>query len=45
MRGGDRGHTVSRRFPPARPVKSVGEDLRLNRALWVLTERLGQLVS
>jgi hypothetical protein len=28
-----------------RPVKSVGEDIRLNRALWTLTERLAELLS
>jgi hypothetical protein len=28
-----------------RPVKSVAEDLRLNRALWTLTEKLAVAVS
>jgi hypothetical protein len=45
LRGGDRGRTTTGRRTTTRPVKSVGEDLRLNRALWTLTERLAELVS
>jgi hypothetical protein len=45
LRGGDRGRAASGRRVTTRPVKSVGEDLRLNRALWTLTERLADLVS
>jgi hypothetical protein len=28
-----------------RPVRSVGEDVRLNRARWTLAERLAEAVS
>ena len=45
LRGGDRGRTSTGRRTTTRPVKSVGEDLRLNRALWTLTERLAEIVS
>ena len=45
LRGGDRGRAATGRRTTTRPVKSVGEDVRLNRALWTLAERLGQLVS
>jgi hypothetical protein len=36
---------VTGRRTTTRPVKRVGEDLRLNRALWTLTERLAAIVS
>jgi hypothetical protein len=45
LRGGDRGRAATGRRVTTRPVKSVGEDLRLNRALWTLTERLAEIVS
>jgi hypothetical protein len=45
LRGGDRGRAATGRRTTTRPVKSVGEDIRLNRALWTLAEKLGQLVS
>jgi hypothetical protein len=45
LRGGDRGRAATGRRTTTRPVKSVGEDLRLNRALWTLTERLAEAVS
>jgi hypothetical protein len=45
IRGGDRGRASTGRRTTTRPVRSVGEDLRLNRALWTLTERLAQIVS
>jgi hypothetical protein len=45
LRGGDRGRAASGRRTTIRPVRSVGEDLRLNRALWTLAERLAALVS
>ena len=45
LRGGDRGRASTGRRTTTRPVKSVGEDLRLNRALWTLTEKLAALVS
>jgi hypothetical protein len=45
LRGGDRGRSASGRRTTTRPVKSVGEDLRLNRALWTLTEKLAEAVA
>lgn len=45
IRGGDRGYSASGRRSTTRPVKSVGEDLRLNRALWTLTEKMAELVG
>jgi hypothetical protein len=45
LRGGDRGRSASCRRATTRPVKSVAEDLRLNRALWTLTEKLAEAVS
>jgi hypothetical protein len=45
LRGGDRGRATTGRRTTTRPVKSVGEDLRLNRALWTLTEKLAEAVS
>jgi hypothetical protein len=45
LRGRDRGHSASGRRTTTRTVKSVGENLRLNRALWTLTERLAAAVS
>ena len=45
LRGGDRGRAATGRRTTTRPVKSVGEDLRLNRALWTLAERLAEAVS
>jgi hypothetical protein len=45
LRGGDRVRSASGRRTTTRPVKSVAEDLRLNRALWTLTERLAAAVS
>ena len=45
LRGGDRGRAATGRRTTTRPVKSVGEDLRLNRALWTLAERLADAVS
>jgi hypothetical protein len=45
LRGGDRGRAASGRRTTTRPVKSVAEDVRLNRALWTLTERLAEAVS
>ena len=45
MRGGLRGHSPSGRRSTTRPVKSVGEDLRINRALWRLTEEMARLAG
>jgi Domain of unknown function (DUF932) len=45
MKGGLRGRAETGRRVTTRPVKSVGEDVRMNRALWVLTERLAEIVK
>jgi hypothetical protein len=45
IRGGDRGRASTGRRTTTRPVKSVNEDIRLNRALWALTERMAELLS
>jgi Domain of unknown function (DUF932) len=45
MRGGLRGRSESGRRSTTRPIKSVGEDLRINRALWRLTEEMQKIVS
>jgi hypothetical protein len=45
LRGGDRGRAATGRRTTTRPVKSVGEDLRLNRALWTLAERMAELAG
>jgi hypothetical protein len=45
LRGGDRGRAAIGRRTTIRPVRSVGEDLRLNRALWALAERMAELAS
>ena len=45
MRGGLTGrHPETRRHTTTQPVKSVSEDLRLNRAIWTLTEKMAELV-
>lgn len=43
IRGGVRGRSVSGRRMSTRPIASVSEDIRLNKALWVLTEKLREL--
>jgi hypothetical protein len=45
IRGGLRGYSESGRRTTTRPIKSVSEDVRLNRALWKLTERMAELAS
>jgi hypothetical protein len=45
LRGGDRGRAATGRRTTTRPVKSVTEDLRLNRALWRLAEALAAAVN
>jgi len=45
IKGGLPGRASTGRRSTTRPVKSVGEDLRLNKALWVLTEKLAAIVS
>ncbi|TVP80705.1 DUF932 domain-containing protein [Thioalkalivibrio sp.] len=43
LKGGLRGQSRSGRLVRTRPVKSVTEDVRLNRALWKLAERFAEL--
>ncbi|HSH28980.1 MAG TPA: DUF932 domain-containing protein [Thiohalobacter sp.] len=43
VRGGLRGRAQSGRRVRTRPIGSVVEDVRLNRALWRLTERFAEL--
>ncbi|MFP4161997.1 MAG: DUF932 domain-containing protein [Ectothiorhodospira sp.] len=43
LKGGIRGYTRSGRRTRTRAIHSVTEDVRLNRALWRLTERFAEL--
>jgi hypothetical protein len=45
LKGGDRGRSTTGRRTRTREVKSVGEDIRLNRALWALGERMAELMG
>lgn len=45
VKGGQRGRTAKGGRATTRPIKSVSEDIKTNRALWVLTEQMAQLVS
>ncbi len=45
MKGGLRGRAETGRRFTTRPIKSVGEDVRLNRALWTLTERMAEILG
>jgi hypothetical protein len=45
LKGGDRGHTATMRRHTTRKVKSISEDQRLNRALWVLAAELERRVA
>lgn len=45
IKGGLDRRTDSGRRSSTRAVKSVGEETRLNRALWTLAEKMAQLVS
>lgn len=45
MRGGDRGRNATGRRTTTRPIKSVNEDMRTNKALWRLTEEMAKLVG
>jgi hypothetical protein len=45
MRGGIRGFATTGRRTTTRPVKSVSEDLRINKAIWTLTEKMAELAS
>ena len=43
FKGGLRGRSPTGRATRTRPINSVAEDVRLNRALWKLTERFAEL--
>lgn len=43
MRGGLRGVATTGRRTRTRKIASVNEDLRLNKALWMLTEKMAEL--
>ena len=43
LRGGLRGRTKQRRFTRTREVKSINENIRLNKALWTLSKELQRL--
>jgi len=45
MRGGLSGHNRNGRRLTTRPIAGVSENVRLNRALWTLTERMAQLLN
>ncbi|HXJ59425.1 MAG TPA: DUF932 domain-containing protein [Verrucomicrobiae bacterium] len=45
IRGGLRGTTPSGKRSTTRAVNSVGENLRLNKAIWTLTEKMAQLIG
>jgi len=45
IRGGLSGHNRNGRRLTTRPIAGVSENIRLNRALWTLTERMAQLLN
>ncbi|GGB82172.1 hypothetical protein GCM10011352_04980 [Marinobacterium zhoushanense] len=45
LKGGIRGRSTNGRNTRTRPIRSVSEDVRLNRALWQLTEHFAALKS
>lgn len=45
MKGGVRGRAASGRRTRTRAINSVNEDVRLNRAMWKLTEHLAELMG
>lgn len=45
LKGGDQGRASTGRRTTTRPVKSVQEDTRLNKALWTLAARLAETVG
>jgi len=45
VRGGIRYRTENNQRQKTRPVNSVGENVRLNTALWALTEKMAQLAK
>lgn len=45
IKGGVRGTATTGRRMTTRPIASVSEDIRTNRALWVLASKMAELVS
>ena len=45
MTGGLTGQTPKGRKTKTRPIKSVSEDIRTNRALWLLTTKLAEAIN
>lgn len=43
VRGGQRGRDANARRFTVRPIKGIDGDVKLNRALWTLTERMAEL--
>lgn len=43
IKGGQRGRSVSGRRVSTRPVKSIDNNIKLNKALWVLANQMGAL--
>jgi hypothetical protein len=44
LQGGVQGRNERGRRVRTRPIKSVGEDVRVNRAIWTLTAKMAELV-
>ena len=45
IRGGCAGRGSNGRLTITRPVKAVGEDIRLNTALWTLTQKTNEILT
>lgn len=43
VKGGNRGRTATGRRHTTRPVKAIGDNVKLNRALWTLAESMAKL--
>jgi Domain of unknown function (DUF932) len=43
VKGGNRGRTAKGRRHTTRPVQAIGDNVKLNRALWTLTEQMAKL--
>lgn len=43
VKGGNRGRTATGRRQTTRPITAIGDDVKLNRALWTLTEQMAKL--
>lgn len=43
VKGGSRGRTATGRRHTTRPVNAIGDNVKLNRALWTLTEQMAKL--